>query len=377
MTLITYLTRVHFADGVFEEALFAEYEAGKKSRPLVICDADRIVSDAGERLLASFPVRTRPVVFTDISHDPREAAAQLAARSYLEHGCNVLVAFGSSQTIDLAKLTRLAIAHQNGLVHYTHKQGGSRLISPNLPDLIAIPNINGFGAAVSAYAPVMLESGERTFVLCKKLIPSVTICDPTLTLEAGAEESASAGANAITYCIEAYLSKSYNPPAEGIALDGLQRAVGNLYKVIGNGGNIDARREMMAASLNGALALQKGLGASRAISHALSAVSDNKLNHGVLNRITLPRVLEFNEDSAPQKYESLRNVFKLPGDLSVSKGVDRFFQDLPLPRKLGDLGLTHDHLARAAQMASEDIASETNPRQVIAKNYLSIMQSVL
>lgn len=377
MTLITYLTRVHFADGVFEEALCSEIEASRKIRPFIICEADQLASDTGERLLASFPVRTKLQVFQDVPHHPSETAARMAADIYRENDCDVIVAFGSSRAIDLAKIMRVAVSHQHTLAQLTYRQGGSRLIASDLPDLIAVPGIQGFGAAVSAHAPLKLQSGERSFIMCKKLIPSVTICDPTLTIDASVEESASAGANAITYCVESYLSKSYNPPAEGIALDGLQRAVANLRKVIDDGEDLDARREMMAASLNGALALQKGLGASRAIANSLAAVSENQLNLGVLNRIALPSVLDFNEQSAPKKYDSLRKVFQLSKSSSVSDGVGEFFDTLPLPKRLRELGLNQQHLSSAANIASEDIASETNPRDVGATNYFTIMQSVL
>ncbi len=376
MTLITYLTRVHFADGVLEEALWSELESGRKKRPLILSDDAHMKADLAERLLSGLPTRTKPHIYSSIPNIPTEVCARDIAARYAEHKCDVLLAFGTSRTIDTAKVARVAIAHAGSLAGFTHSQGGSGRIGSGLPDLYAIPGISGFGAAVSAYAPLVLQSGERGLLMCRKLIPNVTICDPTLTIGAGARQTASAGADAIAHCIEAYLSKSYNPPAEGIALDGLRRAIANLPLVMADKGDIYARREMMAAGLNGALALQKGLGASHAISNALEAVSNAGLNQGDLKRIALPGVLHFNREAAPEKFDALQGVFRLGKSDVLSDGVNRYFDSLPLPRTLSELGLDIEHLKAAAAVASSDLASETNPRIVGETDYLAIMRSV-
>jgi len=376
MTLITYLTRVHFADGILEEALWSELESANKTRPLIVAEDIHLESEEGERFLSSFPVRTQTTKFTKIPHIPTEDAVRKVADLYEESGCDVVLAFGSSRAIDLAKVARISIAHSDDLATFSYKQGGSYRIGTNLPMLFAVPGISGFGSAVSAHAPVILSSGERTLVMCKKLIPTVTICDPTLTLKSTEEQTASAGANAITNCVEAYLSKSYNPPAEGIALDGLARAISNLSLALKDHNSVQARREMMAASLNGALALQKGLGATQAISNALETVSDKALDHGTVNRVVLPEVLRFNQKYTHDKFCTLRRIFGLEKDDCVAGGVNQYFNSLPLPTKLSDLGLNVDQLRVAATVASNDIATNTNPRQVGVVDYLDIMRSV-
>ena len=376
MTLITYLTRVHFADGVLEDALWSEMEAAPKKRPLILSDLDQLDSEIGERLLAGLPARTRGEVYSDIPHIPTESDARKVAEAYKAGDCDVLLAFGGGRAIDLAKIARIAIVHDEELSLFSHKNGGSRLIGESLPDLFAVPGISGFGTAVSAHAPVIIKPAERALIMCKKLIPNVTICDPTLTLGVSAPESASAGADAITQCVEAYLSKSYNPPAEGIALDGLGRAITNLPIVLKDDNDIHARREMMAAGLNGSLALQKGLGASRAISNALDAVCSKPLDQGALNRITLPSVLRFNDAAVRHKRSALQRLFDMQAGDSLADGIDRYFDRLPLPTSLSQLGLDLEHLRAAAMVASDDLATDTNPRSIGASDYLSIMRSV-
>ncbi|MEL6735924.1 MAG: iron-containing alcohol dehydrogenase, partial [Pseudomonadota bacterium] len=362
MTLITYLTRVHFADGVLEEAIWSEFEAANKRRPMVLFDRKNLPQDQTERFLSSVPGRVEFVEFSDIPNVPDERSARSAATLYNAKNCDVLMAFGTARTIDLAKATRVAIKHDEPLTKFAYSRGGSKRIGTDLPDLFAAPDISGCGSAVSAHAPIIMANGERALLMCKKLIPTVTVCDPTLTLAADQMSSASAGADAITQCVEAYLSKSYNPPAEGIALDGLRRAVTNVGTVLNNGNDIFARREMMAASLNGALAVQKGLGASQAISNALEAVCEFAIRPGVLNRIVLPSVLRFNRTKIEAKFDPIRTVFALDTQADVPNEVQAFLEKLPLPRRFSELGVERSHLEAAAPVAAFDLATGTNPR---------------
>ncbi|MEP0944238.1 MAG: iron-containing alcohol dehydrogenase [Rhizobiaceae bacterium] len=376
MTLITYLTRVHFADGVLEEALWSEMEKVGKKPALVLFDRKALSEDHIERFLSGFPSGTKIHEFCDIPPIPTESSVRRAADLYRSSECQIVVACGTATTIDFAKTVRVAVVHNEPLSTFSYARGGSARIGTGLPELIAAPDISGFGTAVSAHAPIILNHGERALLLCKKLIPTVSICDPTLTLDADKVATASAGADAITQCIEAYLSSSYNPPAEGIAMDGLKRAVGNIGTVLADGGNISARREMMAASLNGALALQKGLGACQAISNALGTVCEFPIRPGTLNRIALPKVLHFNQNAVNEKFEPLRSVFGVQKASELVDGVQALFASLPLPNRLSDLGVTSEHIEDAAQLAATDLATNTNPRPLARQDFLSIMRSV-
>lgn len=376
MTLITYVTRIHFADGVLEEALWSEIKANKKKRPLVVTTPETLEDQLSERFFASLPVRTSIEVFSDVPSFPTEEAARNLATAYNSNNCDVLIALGSNNAINLAKAARIAIEHEDkSLSTFSHTQGGSRRIADTLPDLYAVPSITGFGAAVSAHTSVLMSSGDRELLMCKKLIPTVTICDPTITLGANAKLTASAGADAIARCIEAYLSRGYNPPADGIALDGLSRAVHHLHRVLGHD-NIESRREMMAASLNGALALQKGLGATNAINTALETVSGKSLDPGALSRLVLPAVLRFNADVAKDKYQTIRHLLEIAPKQTLADGVKAFLKDLPLPDNLAEMGLSMTLINAAAPLAAHDLASVTNPRVADTSDLLSIMQSV-
>jgi 4-hydroxybutyrate dehydrogenase len=183
--------------------------------------------------------------------------------------------------------------------------------------------------------------------------------------------------DALTHCIETYVSTAYNPPADGIALDGLCRVTANIERAVADGSDLDARREMMAAALNGALALQKGLGGVHAISNALGALSGYDLHHGTLNAVLLPHVLEFNAPAVGDRYAAMKASARMAADADLADGLYRLGGRLGLPSRLGEMGVDAGGIARAASLAERDHANRTNPRRAHAGDYLRIMQAAL
>jgi 4-hydroxybutyrate dehydrogenase len=183
--------------------------------------------------------------------------------------------------------------------------------------------------------------------------------------------------DALTHCIETFITTSYNPPADGIALDGVRRAAANLERAVCNGDDINARREMMAAALNGALAQQKGLGGVHAMSYALGGLSGYQLDHGTVNAILLPHVLEFNAPAVAHRYDELRSGMKAPRRIDLPEAVFRLRERLGLPATLGEIGLDRGALSQAADYAAYDYANRTNPRRANASDYLNMMTAAL
>ncbi|MGT2437912.1 hypothetical protein ACU4GH_21185 [Bradyrhizobium betae] len=109
--------------------------------------------------------------------------------------------------------------------------------------------------------------------------------------------TAATGIDALTHCIETFLSPLVNPPAEAIALDGAQRAWHFIERAVTDGADREARWEMMMAALEGGLTFQKGLGAVHSLSHAAGALRSPTLHHGMLNGVFLPHILRFNAQS--------------------------------------------------------------------------------
>jgi hypothetical protein len=181
--------------------------------------------------------------------------------------------------------------------------------------------------------------------------------------------------DAITHCVETFLSPRDNPPAEAIALDGLSRGVRFLERAVRRGDDIEARREMMMAALEGGLTFQKGLGAVHSLSHALGGYKDLKLHHGTLNAVLLPAVLRFNEPSAEAKFRGLRSAMGLADGQDLAVFIEDLNARLGLPKSLSDMGVPGEILGAVAAAAVVDHSTATNPRPVSEHDFAQILSN--
>jgi 4-hydroxybutyrate dehydrogenase len=376
MSLISYLTRIHFADGVVEEALAAELDDLGVARPLIV--SDQGIAQAGllERVedAASAPT---VVLFEQGSVSPSEAGAARIAELYRESHCDGLIALGGGTIIDLAKIVALLVSHGGPLVAFAGGGGRLGLIRDVLPPMIAIPTTAGSGAEVVPATGVALEGGQIVGLSSPHLLPKVTICDPTLTISLPPALTAGTGMDALTHCIETYIATAYNPPADGIALDGIARAARHLERAVQDGRDLTARREMMAAALNGALAVQKGLGGVHALSHALGGLEGYRLHHGTLNGVLLPYMLDFNAPAVGDRYVAIKRAMGLGPRTDLAEELFRLTGRLGLPTSLGELGIDLAAIERAALLAERDPAHRTNPRRARREDYLAVMRGAL
>lgn len=377
MSLITYLNRVHFADDILEEALRAESRSLAIRRPMIVTDRGIIANGLLDRLLDAFENKSDLTIFADTTANPTEETCRAATERYRACDCDSLIGFGGGSSIDLAKAVALSISHDGPLISYAAIEGGVSRIQNILPPVIAIPTTAGTGSEVGRGALIVFDDGRKLGLISPYLIPRVAICDPTLTLTLPPLLTAATGMDAITHCVETYIATAYNPPADGIALDGLRRAAANIGRAVENGGDLASRREMMAAALNGALAFQKGLGGVHAMSHALGGLKHLDLHHGTLNAVLLPHVLAFNAPAARHRYPALREAIGIPAGHDLGEAFTRLSSGLGLPLRLGQMGLDRDTVEAAAPLAERDHTNGTNPRRATSRDYFAMMLDAL
>ena len=377
MSLISYVTKIHFADGIVEEALRAEIEALGSKRPLIV--TDRITADADilGRVEQAIPESVQCEIYHDAPGTPTEEAALAVAELCRAHGCDALIGLGGGPSLDLAKIAGVLISHDGPLSRYATVEGGFARIRDVLPPLIAIPTTAGNGSEVGRMAVAILDDGRAVGLRSPYLVPGVAISDPTLTVDLSADLTAVSGMDAITHCVETYISTAYNPPADGIALDGLRRAVSNIERAVDRGRDLEARREMMAAAMNGALAFQKGLGGVHAISHALGGMRGYALDHGAINGVMLPHMLEFNAPAVGHRYRALNEAMGLEDRADLPAALSKLRERMGLPGRLAGLGVDETAIEHAAPLAAEDYTNSTNPRRARAADYRGIMFSAL
>lgn len=375
MSLIRYVTRIHFAENVLEDALEAEIEGLGLRRPLVLADGGAERAAVLARLAAAVP---RTVAATQYeAATASEAACCEAARLYRERACDGLIGFGGAAAIGLAKAVAVRVSHDGPLRRFAGEEGGRARIRDVLPPVVAVPTMTGSCSEVLGTAVLTMRDGPYIALVSPYLTPRAVICDPTLTLDLPAGATASTGMDTLTHCLETFIATAYNPPADGIARDGLRRAAACLECAVADGSDLTARRELMAAALNGALASQKGLGGVHAMSHALAGVSHRRLDHGALNAVLLPHVLAFNAPAVAPRYEAVRQELGLPPRADLPEAITRLRERIALPARLREVGVAAGEITHAATLAEGDHSNRTNPRRADAGDYLAMLRAAL
>lgn len=376
MSLIQYLTKIQFGPGVLEESLAGELAALGAKRVLIV--TDRGVAAAGllDRLRAAAPTAQAAPVFDETPENPTEAAVVAAADAFKAHGADAMIALGGGSPIDLAKAALLRASHDGPLGDFAAIHGGAAKIKP-LPPLIAIPTTAGTGSEVGRGAIITLEGGRKLGFLSPHFLPAAAIVDPTLTLGLPPHLTAGTGMDALTHCVETYLSKAVNPVADAIAIDGLRRCAGAIEKATADGGDLAARTEMVAAAMMGAMAFQKGLGAVHAISHAMGGLPGYRLHHGMLNAALLPAALRFNQPEVGDRYPALLQAMGLSGGADLPGEIAALTARLGLPTGLSQMGVDRAAIDKTAPLAKLDHTDATNPRPAQEADYLRMMEESL
>jgi 4-hydroxybutyrate dehydrogenase len=374
MHIINYLTTIHFGAGAANTLSQAMSECGI-SKPLII--SDHGVKAVGILELPCFSSISTAASFLDVPPNPTEQAVSAALNVYREHDCDGVIAIGGGSPIDLAKGVALLATHDGELEQYAAILGGVGRINSSVAPVIAVPTTAGTGSEVGRAALITLEDGRKLGFISPHLIPRRAICDPELTLGLPPALTAATGLDAMSHCIETYLSPRFNPVAEAIALDGFARIWSALPRAYGNGSDIDARSEVMMAALQGGLTFQKGLGAVHALSHALGGLKDLKLHHGTLNAILMPPVLRANSSDAVarQKIEKLAAAIGLQSG-SLADALDSLNRRFNVPATLTSLGVTEDVYEWTCERAIADHSHQTNPKVLSKGDYRAILESV-
>lgn len=378
MARILYLTQIDIGHGVVR-LLPAECERNGMRRPLVVTDAG--VRAAGVLQMALDALGELPhAVFDATPSNPTEAAVRAAALAYRREGCDGLVAVGGGSAIDLAKGVAIAATHDGPLKTYATIEGGSPKISQRVLPLIAVPTTAGTGSEVARGAIVIVDDGRKLGFHSWHLLPKAALLDPELTLGLPPGLTAATGMDAIAHCMETFMAPAVNPPADGIAHDGLTRGWAHIERATRDGQDREARWQMMSASMQGAMAFQKGLGCVHSLSHSLGGANP-RLHHGTLNAVFLPAVVRFNAAAASMQAERrlprLAQAMGLTGcdarGTEVAEAILAMNARLGLPSGLRAMGVGEDLFERIIDGAMADHCHLTNPRVATRDDYRQML----
>ena len=375
ITGFSFPTAIQFGPGA--RKLVAEHlqQQGLK-RPLIVTDR----ALAALPVLAEFKTHLQGLdvaVFAGVFGNPTCAQVMDGAAAFKAHEADCVIGFGGGAALDVAKVVGVAATHEGDILEYVWDHPKVRAIDQPLPYFVALPTTSGTGSEVGRSSVVSENDTHlKRVVFSPKILARCVFADPELTLALPAAVTAATGMDALTHNIESYLSPAYHPLCDGIALEGTRIAARALITAVKEPGNLEARSDMMMASMMGAIAFQKDLGAVHSCAHALGAVCD--LHHGLANALMIDTVLAWNYQAAPAKFEELAHVCKVPG------GGPAFVHWLKaLKQKAGIFGTLSTHgvkesqIPRLVAIATADICHQTNPRPCTAADFHRLFKAAL
>ncbi|WP_319544435.1 iron-containing alcohol dehydrogenase [Ruegeria conchae] len=374
----SYPTAIKFGVGRISELAGACKDLGIK-RPL-------LVTDKG---LANLPITVRALdileaeglgrgLFSDVDPNPSELNLAAGVDAYKEGGHDGVIAFGGGSGLDLGKMVAFH-ANQTRPIWDFEDVGDwwTRADADVIAPIIAVPTTAGTGSEVGRASIITnSQTHVKKIIFHPKVLPSVVICDPELTVGMPKFITAGTGLDAFAHCVEAYSSPHYHPMSQGIALEGMRLVINNLPRAYADGTDLEARAHMMSAAAMGATAFQKGLGAIHALSHPIGAIFNT--HHGTTNAVCMPEVLKFNADVIRDRFNLAAGYLGIDGGF---EGFQSFVQDFndgfDIPRKLSEMGVTVDKMDALVEGAISDPSCGGNPVELTRENLRHLFNALI
>jgi alcohol dehydrogenase class IV len=374
-----YPTKVKFGAGRLNElpAILAEHGI---MRPLVVTDpglAKLPVVDKTMGLLKSAGLTA--TLFSDVKGNPVGKNVDDGVRVYREGKHDGVVAFGGGSALDAGKAIALMSGQKRSLWDFEDVgDNWLRIEASGIAKTVAIPTTAGTGSEVGRASVITNEDEHRKNIIFHPLMmPSVALCDPEVTLSLPATLTAWTGIDALSHSLEAYCAPGWHPLADGIATEGIRLVFKALRTAVKYGNDVTARAEMLAASLMGATAFQKGLGAMHAMAHPIGARLD--AHHGKINAVVMPYVLRFNLAHIDERLARLARVLDLK-DATATGFIDAVLAlraDVGIPNTIDALGVTDALIPELAEMAAVDPAGGGNPIPLTVENCTQLFKAAL
>ena len=366
------LAKFHAPEVVFgadslAEAGFAAARLGAR-RPFLVTDPGIMAAGWVDQLLPLLrAAQLDPVLWTDVTSNPKDHEVRAAHASYREHDCDVIIGIGGGSTMDAAKGVAILSSNGGDIRDYA----GVDLVTRPIPPLLMIPTTSGTGADVSQFCIVTdTDQHVKLTIMGRALVPDVSITDPRLLTTMPDDLNAATGLDALTHGIEAFVSLAHNPLADTHALNAVGLVCRHLRSTIDEPTQLSARAKMAQASLQAGLAFTNAiLGATHAMSHQVGGLLDAP--HGVVNGVLLPHVIRYNARATPERFVDLAlsaglPVEGMPGEEAaeaLAAHVRNLADDVGVPRGLRELGVTDADIDTMAHTALDDACLTTNPRE--------------
>ena len=316
-------------------------------------------------------------VFAGVFGNPTCSQVMDGAAAYKAHRADCIIGFGGGAALDVAKVVGVAATHEGDILEYVWDHPRVRPIENALPYFVALPTTSGTGSEVGRSSVVSENDTHlKRVVFSPKILARCVFADPVLTLGLPPAMTAATGMDALTHNIESYLSPAYHPLCDGIALEGTRIAAAALLTAVKQPSQLQARSDMMMASMMGAIAFQKDLGAVHSCAHALGAVCD--MHHGLANALMIDTVLAWNQQMVPAKFDELAHVCGVAGGgAACVPWLKQLKADIGISGGLAAHGVKPEQLARLVQIATADICHQTNPRPCTSADFEALFKAAM
>ena len=372
-------TAVSFGVGSIRQLPAACREEGI-NKPLLVTDAGLAKLDFVSELIdANEQAALSTGIFSDVKPNPDGCNVEAGVQVYQQGRHDGIIALGGGSALDVAKAIALMVGQDRPMWDFEDVgDNWLRVNADGIAPLIAIPTTAGTGSEVGRAAVIVDESRQRKVIIFHPgMLANRVIADPALTTALPADLTAATGMDAFVHSLEAYCASGYHPMADGIALQSMTLISQWLPLACSEADNLEARSHMLAASMMGAVAFQKGLGAVHALAHPLGALYDK--HHGLLNAILLPYVLQYNKPAIEDKLTHIARVLELE-DVSFEGFLRRILQlreSLHIPDDLQTIGISTEQSKRVGEMAAADPSAAGNPVQLSANQYSSLFKAAV
>ena len=340
--------------------------------PLIVTDPGLLQTSIIDEINSGLSSNTQ--IYSDVQGNPTGSNVTNGVKVFLEGNHDGVIAIGGGSGMDAGKGIAF-LAHQSKPLWDFEDIGDwwTRADSSVIKPIIAIPTTAGTGSEVGRAAVFLNEQNhKKKIIFHPKMLPQIAILDPSLTLNLPKSITAGTGMDALAHCIEAYSSPFYHPMAEGTALEGLRLVKENIQEVYHNGNNVEARSHMLVASMMGAAAFQKGLGAIHSVTHPVNSLY--KTHHGTTNGTVMPFVLNYNRSTIEEKFTRLANFLDIKnGFEGIVDWIIELKKDMEIPETLKDMGVNEGDEIKLAPLAQEDPSTGANPLEMTVERFQELI----
>lgn len=320
-------------------------------------------------------------LFDGVQGNPTVKDVDGALAVYRDGKCDGVIGVGGGSPLDVAKAVALMATHSGSIFEYDDALDGWQKVRPDVPPVITVPTTAGTGSEVGRSTVITnTEIEKKVVIFSPHLMPKFAVIDPELAVGLPPAVTAATGMDALTHNVEAFLATGYHPMCDGIALEGIRQCSLYLRRAVENGQDLEARAGMAMASMMGAVAFQKGLGATHSLAHPLSAVCH--LHHGLANGILVARVMEWNADVSRDRLARIGMVVGGHGtDAELARGAVRFVRELAavigIPQSLGAAGVEASQIDHLSDLAAEDSCHRSNPKPCTRNDFKALYSAAL